>query len=111
MPVAGVAERVQPGGIKDASIAADYVNSLAGHYQPEVTRPWSHVAEGVRKQVQAAIDARGEFRTAGDLAAFVCRQLPAPDSQAWPAPRAAASSCCRPHSGLSKIHWRTYARS
>ena|ERR1700729_190666 len=77
MPVAGVAERVQPGGIKDASIAADYVNSLAGHYQPEVTRPWSHVAEGVRKQVQTAIDARGEFRTAGDLAAFVCRQLPA----------------------------------
>jgi SAM-dependent methyltransferase len=59
--------------IKDASVAADYVTSLADHYQPQVARPWPDVAEDVREQVQAAIDARGEFRTAGDVAAFVSR--------------------------------------
>jgi hypothetical protein len=30
-------------------------------------------AEDVRGQVQAVIDTAGEFRTPGDLAAFVCR--------------------------------------
>ena len=64
---------VGPVIIEDASVAADYVTSLAGHYQPEVARPWTDVAEDVREQVQAAIDATGEFRTAGDVAAFVCR--------------------------------------
>jgi hypothetical protein len=59
--------------IEDPSVAADYVTSLADHYEPEVARPWSEVAEDVREQVQAAIHARGEFRTSGDLAAFVCR--------------------------------------
>jgi hypothetical protein len=59
--------------IKDASVAADYVSSLAGHYQPQVARPWHDIAEDVRERVQAAIDAQGEFRTAGDVAAFVCR--------------------------------------
>ena len=59
--------------IQDAAVAADYVSSLADHYQPQVTRPWRDVAEDVRGQVQAVIGAEGEFRTAGDLAAFVCR--------------------------------------
>jgi SAM-dependent methyltransferase len=62
--------------ITDASVAADYVNSLADHYQPQVGRPWPDVAEDVRAQVRAAIDAEGEFRTAGDVAAFVCRGAP-----------------------------------
>jgi SAM-dependent methyltransferase len=69
---------VRPAGarpviITDASVAADYVASLASHYQPEVARPWREVAEEVREQVQAVIDTEGEFRTAGDIAAFVCR--------------------------------------
>ncbi len=69
---------VRPSGagpvvIEDASVAADYVSSLAGHYQPQVARPWRDVAEDVREQVQAVIDTRGTFRTAGDVAAFVCR--------------------------------------
>jgi SAM-dependent methyltransferase len=59
--------------IEDAAVAADYVSSLADHYQPQVARPWRDIAEVVRRQVQAVIDAEGEFRTAGDLAAFVCR--------------------------------------
>jgi SAM-dependent methyltransferase len=69
---------VRPAGagpvvITDASVAADYVASLAEHYQPDVARPWSEVAEDVREQVQAVIDAENEFLTAGDMAAFVCR--------------------------------------
>ena len=59
--------------IDDAAVAADYVSSLAGHYQPQVTRAWRDVAADVGRQVQAVIDTEGEFRTAGDLAAFVCR--------------------------------------
>jgi hypothetical protein len=59
--------------IKDASVASDYVNSLGGHYQSRVARPWPDMAEDVREQVKAVIDTTGEFRTAGDLAAFVCR--------------------------------------
>jgi SAM-dependent methyltransferase len=69
---------VRPSGagpvvIKDASVAADYVASLADHYQAQITRPWSEVAEDVCEQVQAVIDTESEFRTAGDVAAFVCR--------------------------------------
>jgi hypothetical protein len=59
--------------ITDASVAADYVASLADHYQDQVARPWAEVAEDVREQVQAVIDTEKEFRTAGDVAAFVCR--------------------------------------
>jgi hypothetical protein len=59
--------------IEDAAVAADYVSSLADHYQPQVAPPWRDIAEVVRRQVQAVIDTEGEFRAAGDLAAFVCR--------------------------------------
>lgn len=59
--------------ITEASLAADYVASLADHYQPQVTRPWSEVVEDIRERVQAVIDTEGEFRTAGDVAAFVCK--------------------------------------
>jgi hypothetical protein len=59
--------------ITDASVAAGYVSSLADHYQPQVARPWPDVAEDVRERVQAVIDTKGEFRTTGDVAAFVCR--------------------------------------
>ncbi len=59
--------------IGDAAVAADYVASLASHYQDEVARPWPEVVEDVRRDVQAVIDREGAFITYGDLAAFVCR--------------------------------------
>jgi SAM-dependent methyltransferase len=59
--------------IKDATVASGYVNSLASHYEAQVARPWHEVASDVQEQVQAAIDANGAFRTAGDVVAFVCR--------------------------------------
>jgi SAM-dependent methyltransferase len=59
--------------IRDAAVAADYVASLASHYQDEIARPWPDVVEDVRQQVQAVIDDDGAFVTSGDLAAFMCR--------------------------------------
>jgi len=59
--------------LRDASVAADYVSSLEDHYQPQVSRLWPDVTEEVRAQVQAVIDTAGAFRTAGDVAAFICR--------------------------------------
>ena len=59
--------------IRDATVAASYVASLATHHQDETARPWADVAEDVRRQVQAVIDGKGAFITSGDLAAFICR--------------------------------------
>jgi len=59
--------------IRDATVAADYIASLASHYQDETSRPWDEIVEDVRQHVQAAIDDQGAFTTSGDLAAFICR--------------------------------------
>jgi SAM-dependent methyltransferase len=63
---------VGPVVIRDAAVAADYLASLASHYQAETTRPWDDVVEALRRDVQAVIDRAGSFITAGDLAAFLC---------------------------------------
>lgn len=65
--------RTPPVVIRDATVAADYVASLAAHHQDGTGRPWGDIAEDVRGQVQAVIDNEGAFVTYGDLAAFVCR--------------------------------------
>jgi hypothetical protein len=70
--------RVRPEGagpviLQDAGVAADYVASVADHYQPQVGRPWAEIVAAVRRDVQAVIDAEGEFRLHGDTVAFVCR--------------------------------------
>ena len=54
-------------------LAADYVASMASHYQHQTARPWPDVVEEVRQDVQAVIDRDGAFIVYGDLAAFVCR--------------------------------------
>jgi hypothetical protein len=59
--------------IRDATVAADYVASLASHYQDETARSWDDVVEDVRHQVQAVIDGNGAFITSGDLGAFLCQ--------------------------------------
>lgn len=58
--------------LTEAAIAADYVASVADHYQPETGRPWSEVVDDVRAAVQQAIDATGSFVVRGDVGAFVC---------------------------------------
>lgn len=62
--------------IRDAPVASGYVASLADHHQNGTARPWREVAEDVRGQVQAVIDAEGAFVTSSDLAAFICRHMP-----------------------------------
>lgn len=64
---------VAPVTISDVTIAADYVASVADHYEDEIARPWSAVVEDVRRAVQKVIDADGVFTVSGDTGAFVCR--------------------------------------
>ena len=59
--------------VDDADLAADYVASVADHYQDEVDRPWADVVDDVRRAVQAVIDAEGVFTVSADTGAFVCR--------------------------------------
>lgn len=59
--------------LADAAIAADYVASVADHYEHETSRPWQDVVEDVRTAVQREIDAQGEFVIVGETGAFVCR--------------------------------------
>jgi SAM-dependent methyltransferase len=59
--------------IRDAAVAADYVASVADHYQDQVARPWQDVVADVRRAVQTAISQKGAFVTAGDTGAFVCQ--------------------------------------
>jgi ubiquinone/menaquinone biosynthesis C-methylase UbiE len=63
---------VPPVRIVDARIVADYVASIAGHYQHEIARPWAEIVEAARKAVQRAIDTDGVFTVEGDTGAFVC---------------------------------------
>jgi len=63
---------VHPVVIRDAAVAADYVASLADHYQDDIARPWADVVEDVRGHVQAIIGEQGAFTTYGDVAAFLC---------------------------------------
>jgi SAM-dependent methyltransferase len=66
-------EGVAPVTITDAAIAADYVASVADHYQGEVARPWSEVVEEVRRGVQRVIDDEDAFVVTGEVGALVCR--------------------------------------
>ena len=65
--------RVAPVIIRDAAVAADYVASVADHYQDQVARPWQAVVADVRLAVQQVIEAEGTFITSSDTGAFVCR--------------------------------------
>lgn len=63
---------VAPVALTDASVAADYVESVRDHYQSETKRPWDEVVEDVRRAVQSEIDASDAFVIQGETGAFVC---------------------------------------
>jgi hypothetical protein len=67
------AEGVVPVRLTDAAIAADYVASVADHYQHETHRPWDEIVDYVRRAVEQEIDANGVFTVTGETGAFVCR--------------------------------------
>jgi SAM-dependent methyltransferase len=62
-----------PVELTDPEVAADYVASVADHYQDGVGRPWSEVVDAVRRAAAADIAARGAFTIESDTGAFVCR--------------------------------------
>jgi SAM-dependent methyltransferase len=62
-----------PVPVRDAAIVADYVASVADHYQDSTSRLWADVVEDVRRDVQQAIDNSGVFIVTGDAGGFVCR--------------------------------------
>ncbi|MGB0112163.1 MAG: class I SAM-dependent methyltransferase [Ilumatobacteraceae bacterium] len=64
---------VAPVRLRDADIAADYVASVADHYEHQTERPWADVVADVRVAVQRDIDEHGEFVVTGESGAFVCR--------------------------------------
>ncbi len=59
--------------LTDGQIAADYVASIADHYQHQTDLPWADVVEHVRRRVEETIGEEGEFRVSGVSGAFVCR--------------------------------------
>jgi SAM-dependent methyltransferase len=63
---------VAPVVLNDASIAADYLASVADHHQAEVARPWHEIVEQVRRSVQREIDDTGAFVVRGESGAFIC---------------------------------------
>jgi SAM-dependent methyltransferase len=59
--------------LDDAGVLADYVASVADHYEHEINRPWADVVSDVRAAVQEVIDRDGRFVVKGETGAFVCR--------------------------------------
>lgn len=64
---------VPPVTLRDASIAADYVASVADHYQDEVDRTWVDAVADVHAAVERRIAEDGVFTVYGQVGAFVCR--------------------------------------
>lgn len=63
---------VAPVIVHDPDVVADYVASVADHYEHEVARPWADVVADVRQAVADRIAREGAFITQGDVGAFVC---------------------------------------
>ena len=57
----------------DASIATDYVASVADHYQHQVDRPWPEIVADVGAAVEDVIRKEGVFIVTSAVGAFVCR--------------------------------------
>jgi SAM-dependent methyltransferase len=66
-------EGAAPIAVDDADLIADYVASVAEHYEHEVDRPWSAIVADVRNAVQQVIDTDGVFVTKGETGAFICK--------------------------------------
>ena len=59
--------------LTDAQVAADYVASIADHYQHQTDLPWADVVQHVRQRVHETIQQDGAFQVSGVSGAFVCR--------------------------------------
>jgi SAM-dependent methyltransferase len=59
--------------VTDPETVAEYVASIADHYETEAGVPWTPVVKRVRELASATIDEEGELRLTSAVGAFVCR--------------------------------------
>ena len=59
--------------VTDVDTVADYVGSVADHYEAEAGRPWNEVVDRVRVLAREAMADSGELRLRSAAGAFVCR--------------------------------------
>ena len=59
--------------VTDVDALADYVASVADHYEAEVSQPWVNVVARVRDMAADALASTGELRFTTAVGAFVCR--------------------------------------
>lgn len=59
--------------VTDPDALADYVASVADHYQPEVDLEWAEVVRRVRARARSILEVDGELRFNTQAGAFVCR--------------------------------------
>ncbi len=59
--------------VTDVGAVAEYVASVADHYESEVDIPWADVVRRVHELASAAVSADGELRFTTGAGAFVCR--------------------------------------
>jgi SAM-dependent methyltransferase len=59
--------------VTDLDALADYVASMADHYEAQVEMPWAVVVSRVRDLARAAMSTGGELRFSTGAGAFICR--------------------------------------
>ena len=67
-----VRPEVAPAVVRDPEVIADYVASIADHYEHEVRRPWAEIVASCRIQAGEIIDREGSFTVPSVVGAFVC---------------------------------------
>jgi hypothetical protein len=66
-------QSVAPAVVRDPEVIADYVASVADHYEHEIDRSWAAVVDDVRAAAREVIEAEGALTVSGDPGAFVCK--------------------------------------
>jgi len=59
--------------VTDCDAVADYVSSVADHYEIQVELPWAEVVDRVRDLARATVARDGELRFSAGGGAFICR--------------------------------------
>ncbi len=59
--------------VTDVEPLAEYVASIADHYEDSAGVPWATVVDRVRELAGAVMDREGELRLTSAVGAFVCR--------------------------------------
>lgn len=63
---------VAPAVVTDPEVIADYVASVADHYENQVRRPWPEIVQSCRAEASEVIDRDGAFVVPSVVGAFAC---------------------------------------